>query len=33
MGRIKDLTGKVFGRLTVLEMTPERQNRQVVWKC
>ena len=33
MGKIKDLTGEVFGRLTVLEMTPERRNRQVVWKC
>ena len=33
MGKIKDLTGEVFGRLTVLEMTSERKNRQVVWKC
>lgn len=33
MGKIKDLTGEVFGRLTVLGMTPERRNRQVVWKC
>ena len=33
MGKIKDLTGEVFGKLKVLEITPERRNRQVVWKC
>lgn len=33
MGKIKDLTGQKFGRLLVLEITPERRNRQVVWKC
>ena len=33
MGKIKDLTGQKFGKLLVLEMTPERRNRQVVWKC
>ena len=33
MGKIKDLTGQKFGKLTVLEITPERRNRQVVWKC
>lgn len=33
MGKIKDLTGQKFGHLTVLEITPERRNRQVVWKC
>lgn len=33
MGQIKDLTGQKFGKLTVLEMTNERRNRQVVWKC
>lgn len=33
MGKIKDLTGQKFGKLTVLEMTNERRNRQVVWKC
>lgn len=33
MGKIKDLTGQKFGHLTVLEATPERRNRQVVWKC
>ena len=29
----EDLTGKVFGNLTVLEITPERKNNSVVWKC
>lgn len=33
MGKIKDLTGQRFGNLIVLEITPERKNRQVVWKC
>ena len=33
MGKIKDLTGQKFGKLTVLEITTERRNRQVVWKC
>ena len=33
MGKIKDLTGQKFGKLTVLEITSERRNRQVVWKC
>lgn len=33
MGKIKDLTGQKFGSLTVLEITDERRNRQVVWKC
>ncbi len=33
MGKIKDLTGQRFGKLVVLEITPERRNRQVVWKC
>lgn len=33
MGKIKDLTGQKFGKLTVLEITNERRNRQVVWKC
>ena len=33
MGKIKNLTGQKFGKLTVLEITPERRNRQVVWKC
>lgn len=30
---IKDLTGQVFGFLTVIEKTSERLNGQVVWKC
>lgn len=29
----EDLTGQKFGNLTVLEMTPERKNNSVVWKC
>lgn len=33
MGKIKDLTGQRFGHLTVLEITDQRKNRQVVWKC
>ncbi len=30
MGKIKDLAGQRFGKLTVLEITNERKNRQVV---
>lgn len=30
MGQIKDLTNQRFGKLTVLEITDERKNRQVV---
>ena len=33
MGKIKDITGQRFGKLTVIEMTNERRNRQIVWKC
>ena len=33
MGRIIDLTGQRFNKLTVIEKTDERKNRQVVWKC
>ena len=33
MGKIKDLTNQRFGKLLVLEITSERRNRQVVWKC
>lgn len=33
MGKIIDLTGQKFNKLTVLEAIPERKNRQVVWKC
>lgn len=29
----EDLTNQVFGNLTVLEITPERKNNSVVWKC
>lgn len=29
----KNLIGKRFGRLTVIEATNDRQNRAVVWKC
>ena len=29
----EDLTDQVFGNLTVLEITPERKNNSVVWKC
>lgn len=29
----KDLTGKRFGSLTVLEKTDRREHRSVVWKC
>lgn len=28
-----NLLGKKFGRLTVIEETGERKNRQVIWKC
>jgi hypothetical protein len=30
---IKDLVGKKFGRLTVLEDTGKRKNRKVLWRC
>ena len=33
MGKMIDLTGKVFGRLTVLEPTDQRRGSAVVWKC
>ena len=33
MGKIIDLTGQKFNKLTVIEKTDERKNRQVVWKC
>ncbi len=32
-GRLKDLTGKQFGKLTVIEKTDIRSNGFVVWKC
>ena len=31
--QIKDLTGRRFGRLRVIEQTAERKDRCVVWKC
>ncbi len=30
---VKDLTGQVFGRLTVLEPTEKRRGSSVIWKC
>ena len=30
---IKDLTGMQFGRLTVIEMCPDRKGKKLVWKC
>lgn len=27
LGKIKDLTGEIFGKLKVIEITPERRNR------
>lgn len=31
--KYKDLTGKTFGRLTVLELAPERKQNKVTWLC
>lgn len=34
MGKIRDLTGQKFGKLTVLYMTGERtKSRHIVWRC
>lgn len=33
MGCKQDLTGERFGKLTVLERTPETQDRYAVWRC
>lgn len=33
MGKIKDLTGQKFNKLTVIKDTGKRKNRQVVWLC
>ena len=33
MGKLIDLTGKKFNRLTVIEKTKERKHGYVVWKC
>ena len=30
---IKDLTGQVFGKLEVLQITEKREGRSVVWEC
>lgn len=32
-GKIKDLTGQKFGRLTVISKTESRVDRHVVWAC
>jgi hypothetical protein len=31
--RIKDLTGRKFGKLTVVAYTEERKNNNVIWDC
>jgi hypothetical protein len=33
MGKFKDLTGKRFGRLLVIELLPDRKNNQALWRC
>lgn len=33
MVKLKDLTGKRFGRLTVVKQLKDRQDNRVVWKC
>ena len=33
MGRFKDLTGKKFNRLTVLELAERNSSGQIQWKC
>ena len=33
MGKFIDLTGKRYGRLTVIEKTDQRANGSVVWRC
>lgn len=33
MAKLKDLTGKRFGRLTVLNQLKERKDNRVVWHC
>lgn len=33
MGKIKDLTGKSFGRLTVLERAENSKSGKIQWKC
>lgn len=33
MGKLIDLTGKKFGRLTVIERTDKKKNKDILWKC
>ena len=33
MAKIKDLTGKKFGKLTAIEPTDLRSNTSVIWRC
>ena len=33
MGKIKDITGVKFGRLTVIQPTDERRGRNICWLC
>ena len=33
MSQLIDLTGKKFGRLTVLGIAPERKQNKVTWSC
>jgi len=33
MALIKDLTGKTFGRLTVIKEAGRSKGKQVLWKC
>jgi hypothetical protein len=33
VGKVVDITGKVFGRLKAIEPTKQRQHGAVVWKC
>ena len=33
MGKLKDLTGQKFGRLTVIEKSPTKQGNHICWVC
>ena len=33
MSRIKNLVGKRFGRLTVIELVGKDKNNRALWKC
>jgi len=33
MGKIKNLTGQRFGKLTAVAQTSQRFNNRVIWKC